>query len=130
MIRSAVYSLRCALVALLALSIVSTQPAMMLSHASEAMPPGCGMSMAAHHSSRDSERPRHQCPSTDDRSCCSDCLSACIVGAGAGSAVITLAATYSYPLAVSSRFTEVVRERKALALRLPPPIGPPLFTRS
>ncbi|MEO6208547.1 MAG: hypothetical protein ABIQ10_00345 [Gemmatimonadaceae bacterium] len=130
MIRSAVHSLRCALVALLTLSIVSTRPAMMLSHASEAMPHGCGMSMAAHHTSRDSERPGHQCPVTDDGSCCDDCLCACIVGVGAGDAVVTLTATYSYPLTESSRFTEVVRERKALALRLPPPIGPPLFTRS
>lgn len=103
---------------------------MMLSHTNEAMQHGCGMSMAADRASRDSERSGHQCPRTDDGSCCADCLCACIVGAGAGAEVITLIATYSYPLTVSSRFTEVVRERKALALRLPPPIGPPLFTRS
>lgn len=124
------YALRCALVALLALSIVSTRPAMMLSHTGESMSHGCRMSMAAHHTSHDSEQPDHQCPGTDDGSCCTDCLNACIVGAGAGSAVVTFTATYSHPQTVSSRFTEVVRERKALALRLPPPIGPPLFTRS
>ncbi len=41
-----------------------------------------------------------------------------------------LAATFTRPAAVSTRSANVVREHRALALRLPPSIGPPRFTRS
>ncbi|MEO7039561.1 MAG: hypothetical protein ABI446_08670 [Gemmatimonadaceae bacterium] len=57
-------------------------------------------------------------------------MCACIVDVGSTNAVIALVATYTHPVAVTSRYSEVVRERKPLALRLPPPIGPPLLTRS
>jgi hypothetical protein len=129
-IRTAVYSLRCALVALLALSNVSARPAMMLSHAGDGMQHGCGKSMASHHASSRVPHSNHRCNNTDDGTCCDDCLCACPVGAGVSHSVVALTATYTHPAAVASRFAEVVRERRALALRLPPPIGPPLFTRS
>jgi hypothetical protein len=125
-----VYSLRCALVALLALSIVSARPAMMLSHAGDGMQHGCRMSMSSHHASGRASHTDHHCNNTDDGTCCDDCLCACPVGAGVSHAVVALTATYTHPAAVASRFAEVVRERQALALRLPPAIGPPLFTRS
>ena len=72
----------------------------------------------------------HHCSTTEEGSCCDNCLCACAVGADASKSVVALAATHTHPAAVASRYAEVVRERKALALRLPPSIGPPLFTRS
>jgi hypothetical protein len=129
-IHTALYSLRCALVALLALSIVSARPAMMLSHAGEGMQHGCGAFMSAHHGATPGSHTDHHCSSTDDGTCCDDCLCACVIGAGMSHSIIALTATYSHPVAVAARFSEVVRERRALALRLPPPIGPPPLTRS
>ncbi len=129
MIRTFLYALRCTLVALLALAIVSARPAMTLGHAGDGMQHGCGMSMGPHHAGHESHTDQH-CSSTDDGNCCDDCLCACMVGAGMRDAVVALTASYTHPAAVATRFAEVVRERKPLALRLPPPIGPPLFTRS
>ena len=129
-IRTLVHSLRCAIVALLALAIVSARPAMMLSHAGDGMQHGCGIAMASHDQSGQSSHTRHHCSSTDEGTCCDDCLCALAVGADIKVPVIALTATYTHPPAVATRFSEVVRERKPLALRLPPPIGPPLFTRS
>jgi hypothetical protein len=127
--RTLVHSLRCALVALLALTIVSASPAMMFAHAGDGMEHGCGMSMSMQHGGGPSHTDRH-CSSTSDGTCCHDCLCACMIGSGSGDPVVALTATYTHPLAVASRFSEVVRQRKALALRLPPPIGPPLLSRS
>jgi hypothetical protein len=129
-IRTLVHSLRCAVVALLALAIVSARPAMMLSHAGDGMQHGCGMATPSHNQSGQSSHTRQHCSSTDEGSCCDDCLCACAVGADIRLPAIALTATYTHPRAVATRFSEVVRERKPLALRLPPPIGPPLFTRS
>jgi hypothetical protein len=125
-IRTLLFPLRCALVALLALSIVSAKPAMMLAHAGDGMQHGCGMSMNGHHESH----PAQHCSGTEDGTCCDDCVCACMIGAGISLSNIALAATYTHPAAVASRPAEVVRVRQPLALRLPPPIGPPLFTRS
>lgn len=125
-IRTVLFSLRCALVALLALSIVSAQPAMMMAHAGDGMQHGCGVSMQGHHESH----PGQHCSSTEDGSCCDNCLCACPIGDGMSLAIVALTATYTHPVAVVSRPAEVVRVRQPLALRLPPPIGPPLFTRS
>ncbi|HEY8794214.1 MAG TPA: hypothetical protein VIM15_04650 [Gemmatimonadaceae bacterium] len=130
MIRTLVHSLRCAVVALLALAIVSARPAMMLSHAGDGMQHGCGKAMASHHASGQSSHTGHHCSSTEDGTCCDDCLCACAVGADIRLPVVALTATYTHPRAVATRFAEVVREHRPLALRLPPPIGPPLFTRS
>jgi hypothetical protein len=118
-------------VALLALTVVSARPAMMFAHAGDGMQHGCGMSMtmAMQHGGEESHNDQH-CSSTDDGNCCDDCLCACLIGAGMSGSVIALTATYTHPVAVASRFSEVVRERKPLALRLPPPIGPPLLARS
>ena len=129
-IRTAVYSLRCALVALLALTIVSARPAMMLAHAGDGMQHGCGKSMSSHHSATPGSHTDHHCSNTDDGNCCDDCLCACAVGADMTHPVVALTATYTHPVAVAARFSEIVRVRKPLALRLPPPIGPPLLTRS
>lgn len=130
MIRTIVHSLRCALVALLALTIVSARPAMMLAPANDGMQHGCGMSMSSRYSATPGSHTDHHCPSTDDGNCCDDCLCACAVGMDMTHPVVVLTATYTHPIAVASRFSEVVRERKPLALRLPPPIGPPLLIRS
>jgi hypothetical protein len=125
-----VRSLRCALVALLALAIVSARPAMMLAHAGDGMQHGCGMSMSSHQPASQGSHTDHHCSSTDDGNCCDNCLGACMVGADMTRPVVALTATYTHPVAVAARFSEVVRERKPLALRLPPPIGPPLLARS
>ena len=85
--------------------------------------------MPSHHA-RQTSHTNHHCSGTDDANCCDDCLCACMVGAGMSHSVVALTATYTHPVAVASRFSEVVRERKPLALRLPPSIGPPLLTRS
>jgi hypothetical protein len=125
-IRAILFPLRCALVALLALSIVSAQPAMMLVHAGDGMQHDCGMSMKGHHESP----PAHHCSSTTDGACCHDCVCACVIGSGMSLSNIVLTATYTHPIAIASRPAEVVRVRQPLGLRLPPPIGPPLTTRS
>jgi hypothetical protein len=125
-IRALIFPFRCAFVALLALSIISANPAMMMAHAGAGMQHGCGMSMKGHHESH----PAHHCSNTQDGACCHDCLSACTIGAGMSMSSIALTATYTHPVAVASRPAEVVRVRRPLALRLPPPIGPPLITRS
>ena len=125
-IRTLLFPLRCAFVALLALSLVSAKPAMMLAHAGDGMQHGCGMSMKGHHDSH----PAQHCSSTEDGTCCDDCLCACPIGAGMSLSSIVLLATYTHPVAVASRPAEVVRVRKPLELRLPPPIGPPLSTSS
>jgi hypothetical protein len=124
--RTILYSLRCALVALLAVAIVSARPAMMLSHAVPGAPHGCGMTMAMHHSSHSD----HRCPPTGDGVCCDDCMCACAIGSDVRRPVVVLVAMYTRAATPIERPAEVVRARRPLALRLPPPLGPPLFTRS
>jgi hypothetical protein len=126
-IRTLLLPVRCALVALLALSLLVAKPAMMLAHAGDAMQHGCGMSMSGHHHE---SHPTQHCSTTEDGTCCDDCVCACMIGAGMSLSNIALVATYTHPAAVASRPAESVRVRRPLALRLPPPIGPPLLTRS
>jgi hypothetical protein len=125
-IRSIVFSLRCALVAMLAIAIVSARPAMMASHAMPGAQHGCGMAMPSHHSSHTD----HGCSITTERSCCDDCMCACAIGSNVRKPVVVLVATYTRVATTIERPTEVVRSRRQPALRLPPPIGPPLLTRS
>ncbi|MBK5188485.1 MAG: hypothetical protein JJD97_09570, partial [Gemmatimonadaceae bacterium] len=92
MIRSIVLSLRCALVAMLAVAMVCARPAMMLSHAVPGASHGCGMAMPAHHAPHTDSR----CPTTDDGACCDDCLCACPIGADVSAPVVGLVATYAH----------------------------------
>jgi hypothetical protein len=125
-IRTIVFSLRCALVAMLSLAIVSARPAMMLSHAVPGAQHGCGMAMAMHHSSHSD----HRCPATQDGACCDDCMCACAIGSDVRQPVVVLVATYTQPATVIEHPAQVVRPRQSNALRLPPPLGPPLLVRS
>jgi hypothetical protein len=121
-----IFALRCALVATLSLAMVSARPAMMLSHAVPGAPHGCGMAMSTHHSSHQD----HRCPSTDDGACCDDCMGACAIGSDVRRSVVVLVATYSQVETVIEYPAQGVRPRQPLALRLPPPLGPPLLARS
>jgi len=125
-IRSTIFALRCALIAMLSLAMVSARPAMMLSHGAPGAQHGCGMSMSAHHSSHQD----HRCPSTDDGACCDDCMCACAIGSDVRQSVVALVATYSRVATVIEYPAQVVRPRQPLALRLPPPLGPPHLVRS
>lgn len=120
------YTIRCAFVALVALSLVTARPAMLLAHAGPAAEHGCGnmhMSSGAQHSS-------HQCTGADAGSCCDDCLCACSVGAGFSQPAIEIVAHELRAARVLPNPDQPVRLRRAPALRLPPPIGPPISTRS
>ena len=121
-----IFALRCALVATLSIAMVSARPAMMLSHAAPGASHGCGMAMAAHHSSHQD----HQCPRTSGDACCDDCMGACAIGSDVRKSVVVFVATYSQVATVIEYPAQVVRPRQPLALRLPPPVGPPLLVRS
>jgi hypothetical protein len=125
-IRSIVYSLRCALVAMLAVAIVSARPAMMASHAMPGMQHGCSMTMPSQHPAHTD----HGCSITTEQSCCDDCMCACAIGSGVRKPVVVLVAMYARVATVIERPREIVRSRRQPALRLPPPLGPPLITRS
>lgn len=124
-IRSVASSMRCALVAMLAIAIVVARPVMLSSHSMPGMGHGCGMAMASEHSQTD-----HRCPTTSQDACCDDCMCACAIGSDVRKPVVVLAATYARVATVIEHPTEVVRPRRQPALRLPPPLGPPLITRS
>jgi hypothetical protein len=119
-------SLRCALAAMLAIAVVAARPSMMTSHAMDAMPHGCGMAMTSHQGGRTD----HDCSNSTRDTCCDDCLCAGPIGTGAGEPVIVLVATYAHVATEVEQPTEVVRSHHQPALRLPPPLGPPLITRS
>jgi hypothetical protein len=125
-IRSIVYTLRCALVAMLAIAIVSARPAMMASHAIPDAQHRCGMAMPSHHSSHTD----HGCSTTTEGSCCDDCMCACAIGSNVKKPVVVLVATYTHVATTIEHPVEIVRSRRPPALRLPPPLGPPLFTRN
>lgn len=120
------YTLRCLLVAIFSFAMVAARPAMMLSHGSHPPSHGCGMTMASHHASHG----EHHCPSTDDGTCCDDCMCACLIGAGVSDPAVALVAFYTQIATVIDRPDEIVRPRHSLALRLPPPLGPPTLARS
>jgi hypothetical protein len=124
-IRSVVFSLRCALIAMLAVAIAAARPAMMASHTMPGMSHGCGMAMPSHHSSNTD----HRC-STTAAACCDDCLCACAIGSDVRQPVVVLVASYTHLETKLEQPTELVRERHQPALRLPPPLGPPRITRS
>jgi hypothetical protein len=122
-----VYALRCALVAMLAIAIVSARPAMMASHAmAGAQQDGCHMAMPSHHPMQMD----HGCSMTSEAACCDDCMCACAIGSDVRKPVVVLAATYARVPTEIQRPTQVVRIRRQPALRLPPPLGPPRITRS
>jgi hypothetical protein len=123
--RTTMYSIRCAFVALLALSLVTARPAMLLAHAGPTTEHACGM-----HMSHGAEHPAHHCSGADAGSCCDDCLCACAVSSEfARPAVAVVAHELRTETAPPDR-DEPTRARWSPALRLPPPIGPPSFTRS
>jgi hypothetical protein len=124
-IRSIVFSLRCAFVAMLAVAIVAARPAMMASHTMPGMSHGCGMAMPSHHSTNAD----HRC-STTDAACCDDCMCACAIGSDVRKPVVVLVATYTHVATKIEQPTQPVLERRQPALRLPPPLGPPRITRS
>jgi hypothetical protein len=119
-------ALRCALVAALSLAMVSARPAMIVSHGVSGAQHECGTAMPTHHSSHQD----HRCPTTDDGACCDDCMCACAIGSDVRESVVTLVASYSHVATVIEYPAQVVRPRQPLALRLPPPLGPPLLARS
>lgn len=124
--RTIVSALRCALAAMLAIAVVAARPSMVTSHAMAGMPHGCGMSMASHQGTSTD----HDCSNTTRDECCDDCLCAGPIGFGAREPVVVLVATYAHIATVTQPVTEVVRSHHQPALRLPPPLGPPLITRS
>jgi hypothetical protein len=124
--RSLVSAVRCALAAMLAIAMVAARPSMMASHARAAMPDGCGMTMTSHpRTSTD-----HDCSMPAQDACCDDCMCAGPVGSDVREPIVVLVATYAHVATVIEQPTEVVRTRRQPALRLPPPLGPPLLTRS
>jgi hypothetical protein len=123
--RAIVSSLRCAVLAMLAVAIVAARPTMMASHAAPGMAHGCGMAMPSHHSSHSD----HGCSTTAKDACCDDCMCACAIGSGVIKPVVVLVATVARVSTPNERPSKVVRARRQAALRLPPPLGPPLLTR-
>ena len=124
--RSIIASIRCVLAAMLAITVVAARPSMMTSHEMAGMPHGCGMAMHSHHQTSTD----HDCSSTTKDTCCDDCLCAGPIGSGAIEPVVVLVATYTHVVTVIDRPVQVVRSSRQPALRLPPPLGPPLDTRS
>jgi hypothetical protein len=118
--------MRCALAAMLAIAIVAARPSMMTSHEMPAMQHGCGMAMPSGHSTPTD----HSCPATGQDACCDDCMCAGPIGSGVQEPIVALVATYAHVATVIEHPAEVVRARRQPALRLPPPLGPPLITRS
>lgn len=123
--RTLLYSLRCAFVALLALSLVTARPAMLLAHAGPVADHGCGMQM-----SHGEHHPGHHCSGADAGSCCDDCLCACAIGTGFTQPAVSIAAPTVRTKATVPSPVQTFRARWSPALRLPPPIGPPVSTRS
>jgi hypothetical protein len=125
-IRTIVSSLRCALAAMLAIAIVAARPSMLTAHAMSGMQHGCGMAMQSHqHTS-----PDHGCSKTTRDACCDDCMCAGPIGSDVKEPLVVIVETYRHVAIVIEHPTEVVRSRRQPALRLPPPLGPPLITRS
>jgi hypothetical protein len=124
--RSILASIRCALAAMLAIAVIAARPSMMATHAMAGMPHGCGMTMASHQQT-DTD---HGCSTPAPDACCDDCMCAGPIGSGAREPSVVLVATYAHVATVIEQPTEIVRTRRQPALRLPPPLGPPIFTRS
>ena len=121
-----IFALRCVFVAMLSVAMISARPAMMLAHGAPGAQHACGMAKSPHHSSHGN----HHCSSTDDGACCDDCMCACAIGSDVAKPVVMLVATYSQVATSIAYPAQVVRARQPLALRLPPPLGPPLLVRS
>jgi len=121
-----IFALRCVFVAMLSLAMISARPAMMLAHGVPGVQHGCGMAMSTHHSSHEN----HRCSGTGDGACCEDCICACAIGSDVAKPVVMLVATYSHIATSIAYPAQVVRPRQPFALRLPPPLGPPLLVRS
>jgi hypothetical protein len=111
---------------MLAVAVVAARPSMMTSHEMAGMGHGCGMAMTSHQQTSTD----HECSNTTKDMCCDDCLCAGPIGSGVSEPVVVLVATYVHVATVIERPTEIVRSRLQPALRLPPPLGPPLITRS
>jgi hypothetical protein len=124
-IRTAMYSIRCAFVALIAISLVTARPAMLLSHAGPMAEHACGMQM-----SHGAEHPGDHCGGADAGSCCDDCLCVCAVGTQFTQPAIAVVAHELRTATALPSPVESPRARWSPALRLPPPIGPPSSTRS
>lgn len=126
--RAFIFSLRLALVAMLAIATVGASPAMMMMpHDMSGMQDmSCGMEMQGQQSSHSD----HKCPATTHGRCCTDCVCACAIGSNVRAPLITLIATYTHIATVIEQPATVVRSSRQPALRLPPPLGPPLSSRS
>jgi hypothetical protein len=124
--RAIIATLRCTLAAMLAITVVAARPSMMTSHDMAGMPHDCGMARSSHQQSSTD----HGCSTTARDTCCDDCMCAGPIGSGAKEPEIVLVATYTRVATVIEHPTEVVRSRRQPALRLPPPLGPPLLVRS
>jgi len=119
------YSIRCAFVALIALSLVTARPAMLLAHAGPMAEHACGMQME-----HGADHPGHHCGGADAGSCCDDCLCVCAVGMQFTQPAIAIVAHELRTSTPQPSPVESPRVRWSPALRLPPPIGPPGSTRS
>jgi hypothetical protein len=117
--------LRCLFVTTVALALVTARPAMLLSHAGDASPHRCGATMPSHQGSHST----HHC-STDAASCCDACLGACAMAAALVTPPLTAAVIPARTAVAAAWPPAMVRERQSPSLRLPPPIGPPVLTRS
>ncbi|MEP7065976.1 MAG: hypothetical protein ABI889_08095 [Gemmatimonadota bacterium] len=124
--RSITSSLRCALVAMLAIALVAARPAMMAAHSMPAMQHGCGMAMPSHHPTNTD----HGCSITTEGACCDDCMCACAIGSDVRQPLVVLVATFVHVTPVIAWPAEIVRARHQPALRLPPQLGPPQVARS
>lgn len=119
------YALRCAFAALIALSLVTARPAMLLAHAGPAAEHGCAMHMA-----HDAEHSDHHCHGADAGSCCDECLCACAIGTGFTNPVVDVVVREVRIAHALPAPDAPVRARRSLALLLPPPLGPPIAARS
>ena len=119
------YVVRCAFAALIALSLVTARPAMLLAHAGPAAEHGCAM-----HMSHDAEHSGHHCNGADAGSCCDDCLCACAVGTGFTNPVVNVVVRDVRIAATLPTPDAPIRAHRPPALFLPPPLGPPIAARS
>jgi hypothetical protein len=124
--RPLISSLRSALVAMLAIAIVAARPAMMASHDMPGMANDCGMAMRSHGPTHAD----HGCPSTTQDECCNDCVCACAIGSDVKMPLVVLVATYMHVTPAVVQPVRIVPSSREPALLLPPPLGPPLSTRS
>jgi len=122
--------MRCALAAMLAVAIVAARPSMMTSHATSGMQHDCGMAMHSHRSTSQHTSTDHGCSPTTRDACCDDCMCAGPIGSDVKEPLVVIVATYTHVAIVVVHPAEIVRSRRQPALRLPPPLGPPLITRS